>query len=100
MDDINSAIEVIEKQIKQVEAQNAPIVSEMKAVDAGMERLNLQLEKCKIVNPMNATVLEKYAELHELAAPGKPLFRIANLTNITLRHTSAAANSPILKSGI
>ncbi len=99
MDDINSAIEVIEKQIKQVEAQNAPIVSEMKAVDAGMERLNLQLEKCKIVNPMNATVLEKYAELHELAAPGKPLFRIANLTNITLRAYVSGSQLPNIKIG-
>ena len=43
------------------------------------------MKKCKIINPVNGTVLTKYAEAHEMATPGKPLYKIADLAEIILR---------------
>jgi HlyD family secretion protein len=50
-----------------------------------IEQLNDQLAKCKIINPTNGTVLTKYAEANEMTAAGKPLYKIADLSNIILR---------------
>ena len=48
------------------------------------EALNL-FEKCRIVNPLNGTVLEKYAEVGELVSPGKALYKIANTEEMELK---------------
>jgi HlyD family secretion protein len=37
------------------------------------------------VNPINGTVLSKYAEANELVAMGKPLYKVADLSEIILR---------------
>jgi HlyD family secretion protein len=44
-----------------------------------------QLRKCRIVNPVNGTVLTKYTNAFEMAAAGKPLYKIADLSEIILR---------------
>src|SRR5205085_1142800 len=50
-----------------------------------VELINDQLRKCNIINPVRGTVLVKYAEQNELAVTGKPLFKIADLSQMTLR---------------
>ena len=44
-----------------------------------------QLRKCHITSPLTGTVLAKYAEAGELAAPGTPLFKVADMEQIYLR---------------
>jgi HlyD family secretion protein len=50
-----------------------------------VEQLNDQLKKCRIVNPVKGTVLAKYASANEMASPGKPLYKIADLSELILR---------------
>jgi HlyD family secretion protein len=50
-----------------------------------VEQLNDQLSKCRLINEVNGTVLTKYAETNEMAATGKPLYKIADLSTIILR---------------
>lgn len=89
LDDINAQIDVI---IKQIEAQKSSldistegISKETVPVDVQIDQLNDQLEKCKIINPVKGTVLAKYAEANEMTTAGKPLYKIADLSNIILR---------------
>ena len=44
-----------------------------------------QIRKSVIVNPNEGTVLTKFAYENEITGYGKPLYKIADLTNITLR---------------
>ena len=44
-----------------------------------------QLNKCHIQSPIEGTVLAKYAEAGELAAVGKPLFKVAEIGRMYLR---------------
>ena len=44
-----------------------------------------QISKSQIVNPINGVVITKYAESGEVTAPGKALFKIADLSYLTLR---------------
>jgi HlyD family secretion protein len=76
---------VIKSQIRSVEIQNAPVVNELKSVDVQLKQINDQIQKSKIINPLNGTVLTKYAEPNEITAFGKPLYKIADLNTMQLR---------------
>lgn len=89
LDDINAQIEVLKKQI---EAQKSTLSISAEGLgkdgvplQVQIEQLNDQLAKCQIINPASGTVLSKYAEANEMTAAGKPLYKIANLSNIILR---------------
>ena len=89
LDDINAQIEVLKKQI---EAQKSTLNisseglgKDVVPLQVQIEQLNDQLAKCNIINPTNGTVLSKYAEANEMTTTGKPLYKIANLSNIILR---------------
>ena len=85
LDDINGEINVIQKQIKSVESQNSPVINEIESIDVQLKQVEDLLKKSKIVNPVNGTVLTKYAEVNELTSFGKPLYKIADLSTMELR---------------
>ena len=70
VDEIDGKVKVIEEQIKSVGTQNAPIANDVKAVEAQIEKINDQITKSKIINPVIGTVLGKYAEPNEVTAFG------------------------------
>jgi len=85
LDDINGEIDVIKQQIRSVEIQNAPVVNELYNVDVQLKQVEDQIDKSKIINPINGTVLAKYAEPNEVTTFGKPLYKIADLSVMELR---------------
>ncbi|APY12336.1 HlyD family secretion protein [Seonamhaeicola sp. S2-3] len=85
LDDVEGEIDVIKNQIRSVEIQNAPVVNELKSIDVQLKQIDDQIQKSKIINPINGTVLTKYAEPNEITAFGKPLYKIANLNIMQLR---------------
>ncbi|PJJ76177.1 HlyD family secretion protein [Thermoflavifilum aggregans] len=89
LDDINAQIEVLKKQI---EAEKSTLSISRESIDkevvplqAQIDELNNQLSKCKIINPIEGTVLTKFAEANEWTSIGKPIYTIADLSNIILR---------------
>ncbi|MBF2709050.1 HlyD family secretion protein [Flavobacterium soyangense] len=85
VDEIIGKVNVLNEQIKSVETQNAPIVNDVKSIDVQIEKINDQMEKSKIINPIKGTVLAKYAEANEVTSFGKPLYKIADISEMTLR---------------
>lgn len=85
VDEIEGKVKVIEEQIKGVGTQNAPIANDVKSIDVQIEKINDQIQKSKVINPIQGTVLAKYAEANEITAFGKPLYKIADLSEMTLR---------------
>ena len=85
VDEIIGKVNVLNEQIRSVETQNAPILNEVKSIDVQIEKINDQIEKSKIINPIKGTVLAKYAEPNEVTAFGKPLYKIADISEMTLR---------------
>lgn len=85
LDDVTGEIDVIRNQIRSVEIQNAPVVNELKSIDVQLKQIDDQIQKSKIINPINGTVLTKYAEPNEITSFGKPLYKIANLITMQLR---------------
>jgi len=85
LDDVNGEIDVINQQIRSIEIQNAPVVNELKSIDVQLKQVADKINKSKIINPVNGTVLVKYAEPDEITAFGKPLYKIADLSTMQLR---------------
>ena len=85
VDEIDGRVNVIKEQIKSVKTQNLPIINEVEAINVQIEKVNDQIENSKIINPIKATVLAKYAEPNEITSFGKPLYKIADLSVMTLR---------------
>ncbi|MGG8495196.1 HlyD family secretion protein [Tenacibaculum sp. TC6] len=85
LDDVDGEIAVLKNSIRSVEIQNAPVVNELKNIDIQIQQLNDQLEKSKIKNPVQGTILAKYAEPNEIVNFGKPLYKIADLSTMELR---------------
>ena len=74
-----------QKQIKSVESQNSPVINEIESLDIQLKQVEDLLQKSNIINPVNGTVLSKYAEVNELTSFGKPLYKIADLSTMELR---------------
>jgi HlyD family secretion protein len=85
VDEIEGKVSVLKEQIKSVSTQNAPIVNEVQSTAVQIEKVNDQIQKSKVINPIKGTVLAKYAEPNEVTAFGKPLYKIAELSELTLR---------------
>jgi len=89
LDDVVAQINVANKQKEALQSTLKitvnGITQETQPLYVQVEQLNDQLTRCRIVNPVNGTVLAKYVEPNEVAAPGKPLYKIADLGEIILR---------------
>jgi HlyD family secretion protein len=89
LDDINAQILIIQKQIAatkdNLEKNNQGVSDNTGLVEAQIAAINDQLSKAYIKSPIAGTVLVKYAEAGEVTAPGRPLFKVADLENIYLR---------------
>ena len=89
VDDLVNNIKVLQKQL---DAQYSTLDKTSGGADAEAEsmqyqimQLDDQLQKSRIVNPRSGTVLVKYAELGEVTAAGKPLYKIADTDLLYLR---------------
>ena len=89
LDDANAQVAIIRKQIAAQESSlgitSSGLNKEALPLTAQIEQLNDQLSKSNLINQVNGTVLTKYLEVGEMAAIGKPLYKIADLSTIILR---------------
>ena len=99
VDDINGQINVIDKQILSTTTQFKLIGSEMDVIARQTDLLIEQLIRCKIKSPVSGTVLETYLETGELATPGKPVLKMADLSNLELKVYVSGAQLPKVKLG-
>jgi len=89
LDDINAEIAATNSQIAATELDltniNKSIMEELEAMRFEKMQLQIALTKCYIKSPITGTVLKKYIEPNELAFQGKPLFKIADYTNMFIK---------------
>jgi HlyD family secretion protein len=89
LDDINANIEVIKKQIaaqkSSLNITKDGISKDANSIRIQIEQIEDQLKRSRIINPVNGTVLAKYAQENEVTSMGKPIYKIADLSNLTLR---------------
>ena len=88
-DDIKAQINLLQDQLSAtlstLDKNTSSINNNATALEAQIAALDDMLSKCRIISPINGTVLVKYAQAGELAAIGKPMMKVADLSQIYLR---------------
>ena len=85
LDDINGQIEMLKAQTEALASQKTTIFAERESLDIQILQINDLIHKSLIYSPVSGTVLEKYLYAGELAVAGKPLFKMADLSELILR---------------
>jgi len=98
-DDLEGKLKVLKKQIAASNTQRNSVTKELGVLNTKRNFILEQKIRCKVFNPENGTVLEKYSEQSELTAAGKPLYKIANLNEMTLKVYASASQVNELKIG-
>lgn len=96
VDDIQAQITQIDKQIltqnSQLKAQEIALKSQTQTINneanglkEQVNQIQIQLNQAKVLNPIQGTVTAKFVEVNEIVSYGKPLYKIADLSNLILR---------------
>lgn len=110
LDDIIASINQLNSQMAATRAQvelyqtnaatqNRSILSERAPIERSAAVIQNQIEKGQIMNPLAGTVLTKYAMAGEMATPGRPLYKIANIDTLNLKAYVTGQQLPQLKIG-
>jgi HlyD family secretion protein len=117
LDDVNAQISVLQKQLLAAKAQldvlrqqksaqqqnadiqNRGILSEEKPLNERVSQIEAQIKDCQIQNPIEGRVIAKYSEQFEMAAAGKPLYKIADTRKMILRAYINGSQLPKAKIG-
>ena len=99
VDDINGNLNLIDKQIASIHSQYTVLRSQVEALGKQIDQIKRSISDSRLVNPIKGTVLIKYAESGEIATYGKPIYKIADLTDIFLRVYVSGALIPHIKIG-
>lgn len=96
LDDMNAQVDIAKKQMNVTQqqinvqknntgTQNRGILSQGKPLQKRAAQIEDQLKKASILNPLAGTVITKFAEVGEMTSTGKALYKIADLSTMTLR---------------
>ena len=110
LDDINFQIDAAKKQMdvtrqqmavskNNIATQNRSILSEADPLRKRIAQLQDQSQRANIVNPVNGTVITKFAEAGEITSAGKALYKIADLSELNLRAYVTGVQLPAIKLG-
>jgi len=84
-DDINGQIALLKAQVASTESQKASVYAERNTLDVQIQQVADQIWRCAVRSPMNGILLTKYREEGEVASPGQPLYKMANMNELILR---------------
>lgn len=89
LDDAVSQLSILESQANALKSSlditSRGLSAESTPLEYQTEQIKDQIAKCTLINPVDGTVLTQYIRENEMAITGKPLYKIADLTNIILR---------------
>lgn len=99
LDDVNGKIKLVIKQIESVQIQKRSVLSEINVLKKQIDLINNNITKSEIKIPFSGVVINKFVEQGEVAALGKPLFKMADLSTMMLKVYISGAQLPHIKLG-
>lgn len=94
IDSAEGRVNTLQKQIDSIDADKQSVSTELNRIEAKIAQINDQIKRAIITNPVNGTVLTTFVEEYELVSQGRPLYRIGNLDEMTLRVYISGAQLP------
>lgn len=103
VDDIDYQIEVLQRQLaamqEQVSSNNSSLSDQSASIRAQLAQIDDQINNSVITTPISGTILSKYTEPGEYAAPGRALFKVSDVKHIRLRAYITADQLTAVKIG-
>ena len=103
VDDADSQLLVLEStldaQMNSLSTSLNSLGEETVSFQIQIEQVNDLLAKCRIINPVEGIVLSKYTQAKEIAATGKPLYKIADTRTMLLRAYVVAGQLEKVRTG-
>lgn len=99
LDDMNGQLALLEAQMAATASQKEAVFAERRTLEVQISQVADQLIKCSVRNPMDGTLLIKYKEQGEMAAPGQPLYKMANMDELILRAYVSGDQLSSIKTG-
>jgi HlyD family secretion protein len=84
-EELEGNIALVRSQIVALQTQKATIQAEKQGLLVQVKQIDDQIEKARVINPIDGVVLEKYKEAGEIVAPGQALYKIADTRELILR---------------
>ncbi len=85
VDDIDAEVRITKQKINNINVQRNSVLAEKQSLQAQIKQTNDMINKCIIKNPVKGTVLVNFVKESEFVAPGKPLYTVQNINDLTLR---------------
>jgi len=80
----SSRLKAAENQLAGLKAQKGGIGASRKKISASLDLLDYQIGKGSVISPSDGTIIKKFVERGELAAPGTPVCMLADLSTMDL----------------
>ncbi|HBH82808.1 MAG TPA: HlyD family secretion protein [Bacteroidales bacterium] len=98
-DDLTGQVAVLQKQIAANNTQKESVLAEMAVMESKKNTVSEHIRRSSVKSPIKGTIIEKYAEAGEITAAGKPLIKVADLSNIILKVYVSGAQMGNIKTG-
>ena len=85
LDDVQGQFELAKKQIIAINSQRNALNQQIKSLQEQKKQIELNLQKSTLSNPVDGSVLNKYAMSGEMAMAGKALYAVADLSSLKLK---------------
>lgn len=85
VDDLTSQRDIAQSQLKAIAAQSSANVAQRSRIEAGKKMIERQLRDGVIVSPLKGTVLVKGSEPGESVTPQTIVYKLSDLTNLTVK---------------
>ena len=103
LDEINYNLEVLQKQLsatsEQIGCNNNSLSEQSAGIAAQVAQIDKQMEDCLITSPIKGIILSKYTEQGEYVTPGRALFKVGDISDMTLRAYVSAPQLTSLQIG-
>lgn len=103
VDELDYQIAILLRQLEateeQINSSNSSLDGQSSGIEAQLAQVEDQIRKSVAASPIKGTILAKYAEPGEYVVPGKPLFKVADISRMKLRAYLTADQLTTLKIG-
>ncbi|MDA3780480.1 MAG: HlyD family efflux transporter periplasmic adaptor subunit [Bacteroidales bacterium] len=85
LDEIEGKVNITKARLKASKTQKSSVLQEIDVLKTKLASLNEKINNCKIINPIDGIILEKYKKAYENVMPGISLYKIAPAESLILR---------------
>ena len=85
VDDVQGQYELAKKQLIAINSQRYALTQQINALREQKKQIELNLQKSTLSNPVDGSVLNKYAMTGEMAMVGRALYAVADLSSLKLK---------------